>query len=210
MSRIRRVGQWFTRQSPLAWLLVTPVVTVPLTALLVFTLANDLHPASVGLPVFRDEGSAARLYYFDFWPTWALVTLPGLLNFLVLLWFLQRNTYVRVAATIALVVAIVRTFVVVLMFFAISESDLITHEGGILIRMEVDYRVLPLVDHSPETALLRLLASVWLYGVSAWGATALVWGLYNLVMDRVAPQLKPPKRHLVAEPRSWAGFFERR
>ena len=208
--RIGRTWRWVGGHSPFALLAVTPLVTVPVTALLVFTLAQDLNAGTLGLPVLRDQGTAARLYYFDFWPTWALITTPGLLNMLVVLWFFQRNTYVRVEAGIALVVAIVRTFGVLLAFFAISQSDLITHEGGILMRLEVDYRVLSLAVHSPGSALLRLLATVWLSGVVVWGLTVLAWGLYNLVMDRFLPHLNPPKRRQAVEPRRWGGFLDRR
>lgn len=211
MTTIGKVRERIARQSPLAWILVTPIVTVPLTALIVFAFAQDIDARSLGLPIWRNDAVPARLYYFDFWPTYLLVTLPGVLNLLVVLWLFQRNGYVRIAAGFALVLGFVRSFVVVLVFFAIAQSDVISHEGGLLIRMEVENRgIISLGDHSPGTALLRLLSTTWLFGVFAWAVTVLAWGLYNLAMDRVLPDLKPPKRQQAGEPRSWSGFFERR
>ena len=154
------------RQSPLAWLLVTPLLTVPLTAVLVFAFAQDLNAGELGLPLWRNDAIPARLHYFDFWPTWSLVTLPGLLNFLVVLWFFQRNGYMRVAAALAVALALVRTFAVLLVYFELSQSDLITHEGRRLIRMEVELTGY-LSANLPETAKLRLLATLWLFGVAA-------------------------------------------
>ena len=211
MSTIGKARRWFAKRSPLAWPLVTPVLTVPLSALLVFAFAQDLDAPSLGLPIWRNEAVPARLYYFEFWPTYLLLTGPGVLNLLVVLWAFQRNGYVRVAAGVGLVVAIVRSFVVVLVFFAIAQSDVISHEGGLLIRMEVENRgIISLDDHSPGTALLRLLSTTWLFGAYAWGGSLLVWGLYNLAMDRLLPDLKPPKPSRAREPTSWGGFFERR
>lgn len=210
MSRIGRVRRWIARQSPLAWLLMTPVLTVPLSALLVFVFAQDANAGALGLPIWRNDAVPARLYYFEFWPTYLLLTGPGVLNLLVVLWFFQRNGYVRVAAGVGLIVAIVRSFVVVLVFFAIAQSDVISHQGDLFIRMEVEQRGIISLRHSPETALLRLLSTTWLFGAFAWGVSFLVWGLYNLAMDRLAPDLKPPRPRRAGEPRSWSGFFERR
>ena len=211
MSAIGRVWRWSARQSPLAWILVTPILTVPLTALIVFAFAQDLDARSLGLPIWRNEAIPARLYYFDFWPTYLLVTMPGVLNLLVVLWFFQRSGYVRVAAGFALALGFVRNFVVVLVYFAMAQSDVIAHEGGLLIRLEVENRgIISLTDHSPGTGLFRMLFTTWLFGMFAWGLTVLAWGLYNLGMDRLLPHLKPPKRRQAGEPRSWGGFFERR
>ena len=210
MSTIRNVWGRVARQSPLAWLLVTPVLTVPLSALLAFVFAEDVNAGALGLPIWRNDAIPARLYYFDFWPLYLLLTGPGVLNLLVVLWAFQRNSYVRVAAGVGLVVAFVRSFVVVLVFFAIAQSDVISHQGDLLIRMEVEQRGIISLNHSPETALLRLLSTTWLFGAFAWGVSFLVWGLYNLAMDRLLPDLTPPKPRQARGLRSWGGFFERR
>lgn len=209
---IGRAWRWFARRSPLAVLVVTPVVTAPLTAVLVFGFARELNAWALGLPIWRDEMIPASLHYFDFWPTALLLMGPGLLNLLVVLWFLQRNGYVRVAAALALVVALARTVGVLFVFFAISQSDLIIHEGQLLMRIEAERTGLLALEPraSPREALVRVVVTVWLFGAFAWGPSVLIWGLYNLVMERFLPHLKPPQGREAGAPRSWGGFFERR
>ena len=199
-------------QSPFAWLVVTPLVTAPLSALLLFTFGDALDATALGLPLWRNESIPASVYYFDFWPTLLLLTTPGLLNLLVVLWFFQPNGYVRVAAGLALVLALVRTFGVLLFYFWISQSDLISHEGGLLMRLEVEGTGLFAGGGRPplDAAKFRLLATMWLYGSIVWAATLAMWGLYNLVMDRFLPDFKPPHRRRPGEPRSWGGVFDRR
>ena len=209
---ITRAWRWAGRRSPLALLVVSPILTAPLTAILVFGLARELNARELGLPVWRNELIPATLHYFDFWPTALLLIGPGLVNLLVVLWFFQRNGYLRVAAALGLVVALARTVGVLLVFFAISQSDLIIHEGQLLMRIEVERTGFLALEPraSPREALVRLVLTVWLFGAFAWGPSVLAWGLYNLVMDRFLPHLKPPQTRRPGEPRSWASFFERR
>lgn len=209
---ITRAWHWAGRRSPLALLVVSPILTAPLTAILVFGFARELNARELGLPVWRNELIPATLHYFDFWPTALLLIGPGLVNLLVVLWFFQRNGYLRVAAALGLVVALARTVGVLLVFFAISQSDLIVHEGQLLMRIEVERTGFLALEPraSPREALVRLVLTVWLVGAFAWGPSVLAWGLYNLVMDRFLPHLKPPQMRRPGEPRSWASFFERR
>ena len=209
---IERAWRWIGTRSPLAWVVLTPVLTAPLTAVLVFGFARELNARELGLPVWRNEIIPATLHYFDFWPTALLLIGPGLLNLLVVLWFFQRNGYMRIAAAIALVVALLRTVGVLFVFFAISQSDLIFHDGQLLMRIEVERTGFLALEPraSPREALVRLVLTMWLFGAFAWGPSVLLWGLYNLVMDRFLPHLKPPRVRRAGEPRSWASFFERR
>ena len=211
-GRIVRVWRWAGRQSPLALPVVSPVVTVPLTAVLVFAFAEQLDARALGLPIWRNEAIPASVHYFDFWRTWLLLTAPGLLNLLVVLWFFQRNAYRRVAAGLALVVGLVRTFGVLFAFFALAQSDLIVHEGVPLMRLEVERSGLLALEPRASTgdALLQLLVTLWLYGAYAWGPSVLIWGLYNLSMDRFLPHLKPPQERQSGEPRGWGSFLARR
>ncbi|MYK25347.1 MAG: hypothetical protein F4052_00065 [Dehalococcoidia bacterium] len=205
----RRVGSY----SPLAWLVVTPVVTAPLTALLVFGFAQEISARSLGLPVWRNEMIPASLHYFDFWLTALLLIGPGLvLNLLVVLWFFQRNGYLRVAAALALVLALVRTVGVLFLFFAIAQSDLIIHDGQLLMRIEVERTGFLALEPRASTreALVRLPLMMWLFGAFAWGPSVLAWGLFNLGMERLLPHLKPPQGRQAGTPRGWGGFFERR
>jgi len=206
---ITRVWRWMGRRSPLTVLVVSPILTAPLTAILVFGFARELNARELGLPVWRNELIPATLHYFDFWPTALLLIGPGFLNLLVVLWFFQRNGYLRIAAALGLVVALVRTVGVLLVFFAISQSDLIFHDGQLLMRIEVERTGFLALEPraSPREALVRLVVTVWLFGAFAWGPSVLAWGLYNLVMDRFMPHLKPPEGRRPGEPRSWGGFL---
>ena len=51
---------------------------------------------------------------------------------------------------------------------------------------------------------------MWLFGAFAWGPSVLAWGLFNLVMDRFLPHLKPPQGQKAHEPRHWGNFLGRR
>ena len=209
---IGKARRWTARRSPLVVLLFTPLVTAPVSAVLVFGFSETIDPGVLGLPRFREEGPfPATNFYLDFWPTWLLLIGPGFLNLLVALWFFQRNGYVRVAAALALVVAAIRTFVVPVLYFSLGQSDIISHDGGRLMRMEVENTGFLLGRApTPEIAKLQLLVNVWLHGAYAWGATIALAGLFNLLMDRIWPGLKPPRKRQPGEPRSWGSFIEGR
>ena len=209
---ITRAWRWIGSRSPLALLVVSPVLTAPLTAILVFGFARELSARELGLPVWRNEMIPATLHYFDFWPTALLLIGPGLLNLLVVLWFFQRSGYMRVAASLGLVVALVRTVGVLFVFFAISQSDIIMHEGQVLMRIEVERTGFLALEPraTPREALVRLVLTVWLFGAFAWGPSVLAWGLFNLVMDKFLPHLKPPQGRQLGEPRNWGNYLGRR
>lgn len=201
------------RRSPFLWLVLTPLLTAPLSLLFIYGFAEELDAQSLGLPTTRMEANLrATLYYYDFWPTWLLLTLPGRPNLLVALWFLHRSAYVRVATGGALVLAVLRTFVVLLVFFATSQTNVISHDGGLLMRIALEGKgfLANIGDHSPEFAKMRMLLTLWLYGVYAWAACLALWPLWNIVMDRFLPHLKPPRKRRAGEPRSWGSFLERR
>ncbi len=201
------------RRSPFLWLVLTPLLTAPLSVLLIYGFAEELDARSLGLPTTRMEANLrATLYYYDFWPTWLLLTLPGLPNLLVVLWFLHRSAYVRVAAGGALVLAVLRTFVVLLVFFATSQTNVISHDGGLLMRIALEGKgfLANIGDHSPGFAKMRMLLTLWLYGVYAWAACLALWPLWNIVMDRFLPHLRPPQKRRAGESRSWGSFLERR
>lgn len=202
------------RRSPFLWLVLTPLLTAPLSAVLIYAFAQELDAGSLGLPTTRMEwdGPGATLYYYDFWPTWLLLTVAGLPNLLVALWFLHGSGYVRVAAGAALVMAILRTFVVLLVFFATSQTDVISHDGERLMRVALEAKggLANLGDHSPEFAKMRMLLTLWLTGFYLWAACLALWGLWNLVMDRFLPHLRPPRKRQPGEPRGWGSFLKRR
>lgn len=201
------------RRSPFLWLVLTPLLTAPLSVLLIYGFAEELDAISLGLPTTRMEANLrATLYYYDFWPTWLLLTIAGLPNLLVALWFLHRSGYVRVAAGAALVVGALRTFVVLLVFFATSQTNVISHDGELLVRIALEAKgfLSNIGGHTPEHAKMRMLLTLWLYGAYTWAACLALWPLFNLLMDRFLPHLKPPHKRRPGEPRTWGSFLERR
>ena len=201
------------RRSPFLWLVLSPLVTAPLSVLLLYTLADELDARSLGLPTTRMEANLqGTLYYYDFWPTWLLLTLPGVVNLLVVVWFLHPNGYVKAAAGTALLMGAVRTFIVLLIFLATSQTDVITHNGGLLLRVALEAKGLlsDLGGHAPGFAKMRLLFTLWLTGSYAWVACLALWPLFNLLMDRFLPHLEPPRKRQRGEPRAWGSFLERR
>ncbi len=210
---LRKLLGGLSRRSPFLWLVLTPLLTAPLSVVLIYGFAQELDARSLGLPTTRMEANLrATLYYYDFWPTWMLLTVAGLPNLLVALWFFQPNGYMRVAAGAALVMAVLRTFVVVLVFFATAQTNVISHDGELLMRVALEAKgwLANVGDHSPGFAKMRMLLTLWLYGAYTWAACLALWPLFNLVMDRFLPHLKPPPRRQPGEPRAWGSFLERR
>ncbi len=204
-------------RSPFLWLVLMPVVTLPLSALLVFVAVDMVDARALGLP----GGAVARLpsgqsqwtgyLYFDFWRTWMVLTAPGLLNLLVALWWLHRLRYVRVAATAAFAIAIVGTFVLPPLLFVIGEDKVIS-EASLLIR--VRFETTDVAEDaswdSLDSARIRLLTTVWMGWAFTWMASLAAWKGFDLLMDRYWPELEPPRKRQAGEPRSWGSFLERR
>ena len=207
----RFVREW-RRRSPFPFLLVTPVVTLPLTALLILTLGGDVDGGALGLVEVewvRESGRLDRVHYFylDFWRTWALLTAPGIVNLLVVWWLTDRLTYARIAAGLALVLAVLRTFVVPVAATLWLNADLIDGAGPLL--------RIPIADEgdptwpSPTQAKLGLLTTVWIGGLGMWLITLALWQAYEPVMARFFPRLEPPREQGEEEQRRWSGFARR-
>ena len=210
-----RVLTWVKKRSPLVWILVTPVATLPLSALLLFTLGGEHDANALGLPagdLCRFQGHIAQtcFYYFDFWRTGLLLAAPGALNLLVALWLLDRNGYVRVAAAVALVLAVVRTLVVPLATVAVSQFDVID-VGGLLLRVEVEATGMFIDVTSPSegVAIRRLLTAAWIGGAVLWGVSAVVWQAYEPLMAQFWRSLDPPGGPRPNTPPRWTGFLRR-
>lgn len=207
--------QWLKARSPFLWVLVTPIATLPLSALLLFTLGGEHDAAELGLPageLCRFEGLLAQtcFYYFDFWRTWLLLAIPGALNLLVVLWVLQRNGYVRVAAVIALLLGLVRSLVVPMAAIAVSHFALYS-DGGLYLQGEIiaGGGVGDIDPPSAERALRQLLTAAWIGGGVAWAVTLVVWRAYEPIMARYWRSLDPPWGPRPDEPKRWTGFLHR-
>ncbi len=205
----RRVGGW----SPLQWLLLTPVATLPLAALLVFTVGGDLGGESLGLVEVEWTKEAGQLdrrhyFYYDFWLTWGLLAAPGAVNLAVARWLFHELRYVRLAAGMGLVLALLRTFVVPVASMVWVSADILDHDTGLLIRVPVGEAGRQ-IDPSPLEATLTLLITAWTAGLGMWILTLAIWQGYEPLMARFFPALAPPRERSEGAQRSWAGYLGR-
>lgn len=212
----RRAWSWLKRRLPFLLITVTPLATAPLAALLLFTAGGEHGAEALGLPendLCKFDGFIAQkcFYYFDFWRTWLLLAAPGALNLLALLWFLNRNGYVRVAAVVALTLGLVRTLIVPLATVAISQIAVV-NDGGLFLRVEVGATgvVTDITSPTEGTAIRRILVAAWVGGAIFWGITVLVWRAYEPLMARFWRNLDPPGGPRLDAPKRWTGFLTRR
>ncbi len=212
----RRAWSWVKRRLPFLLITVSPLATAPLAALLLFTAGGEHSAEALGLPesdLCKFEGFIAQtcFYYFDFWRTWLLLAIPGVLNLGVLLWFLNRNGYVRVAAVAALALGLVRTLIVPVATIALSQIAFVS-DGGWFLRVEVETTGVVTDFSSPSegTAIRRVLTAAWIGGAIFWGITVLVWRAYEPLMARYWRNLDPPSGPRLDAPQRWTGFLTRR
>ena len=212
----RRAWSWLKRRLPFLLITVSPLATAPLAALLLFTAGGEHSAEVLGLPesdLCKFEGFIAQtcFYYFDFWRTWLLLAIPGVLNLGVLLWLLNRNGYVRVAAVVALALGLVRTLIVPVATIALSQIAFVS-DGGWFLRVEVETTGVVTDFSSPSegTAIRRVLTAAWIGGAIFWGITVLVWRAYEPLMARYWRSLDPPGGPRLDAPKRWTGFLTRR
>lgn len=208
--------RWLRRRLPFFWITVSPLVTAPLGILFLFAFGGEHEAAALGLPEgelcrFRGTLAQACFYYFDVWRTGLLLAAAGAPSLLAGLWLLRRNGYVRVAAALALGLALARTLVVPLATVALSQFEL--HDaGGLWLRVEVATGGGP-GDLEPPTATAaswRLLLAVWAGGAVFWTATVALWRGYEPLMARFWRSLTPPGGPRAGAPPRWTGFLGQR
>ncbi len=215
-ARSRRILNWIGKRLPFFWISATPVVTLPLSALLLFTVGGEHGATALGLPeddLCKFQGHIAQrcLYYFDFWRTWLIFAGPGVLNLLAALWFLNRNGYVRVAAAAAFVLGLARSFVIPLAALAVAQFDVID-DGGSWLRVEIAARgmVTDVEAPSENLAIRQLLLTAWAGGAVLWVLTVALWRAYEPLMARYWRNLDPPGGPRPDQPPRWTGFLSRR
>ena len=211
-----RAWAWLKQRLPFLVVTVSPLITVPLGALLLLWLGGEREAEALGLPpgdLCRFEGHIAQtcFYYFDFWRTGLLLAAPGALNLLAALWFLNRNGYVRVAAVVALVLGVVRTLVVPLATIAVSQIEVVS-DGGLFFQVEVQAAgvIRDVTSPSEGRAVRQVLTAVWVGGAVFWAITVLVWRAYEPLMARYLRNLDPPGGPRPDAPPRWTGFLGRR
>ena len=187
-----RAWHWAASRSPFLWLIVTPVLTLPVSALLVYQFGGEHDAAALGVPpgeLCHLGGAAKRCFeYYDFWRMVAVFAIPGAVNAVVALWLLSRHSYVRVAAITAMLVAVLRVLVVPFAAMAMSQFETFTSDG-LYFRVEVG---------TDQRATLQLLLAAWAGGLVAWGLTLVAWYIFEPVMARLRPQILPPGRRRTA------------
>lgn len=211
-GRFGRVWRWMGTYSPFQLLLVTPLLTAPLSALLMFTVGGEVDASSLGLiekEWTRTPGRIDRThyFYFDFWIILALLSGPGLLNLLVVRWLLHDLPYVRGAAALSLTLALLRTLVVPLGSVVWLVANVVT-DAGLLIRVPINEGG----GFAPSSlqATFSLLTTSWTSGLGMWLVTLGVWLAYEPLMERFLPHVLPPHERSPAEATRWAGFLKRR
>ncbi len=207
-----RLLRAWRQDSPFSLLLATPVLTLPLAALLIFTVGGEVDAEALGLVETEWLKQDRRLdrfhyFYFDFWQTWALLTAPGIVNLLVVWWLRYDLAYVRISVALGLVLALLRTLVVPLAATLWVTGDLIDVEGLIL-RIPIAEEGDPSWP-SPTQARLSMLITAWIGGLGMWLVTAGLWWAYEPLMARFFPRIKPPWERGAEEGRRWSGFARR-
>lgn len=205
-------------RSPFQILLLTPIVSLPLSAILLFVLAGELDAGALGLAereyrslIRGDPGTSVHFFYFDFWVVWLLLMLPGLLNLGPILWFFHRLAYVRVGAAVALLLGALRSFLVPMLAVAIGSAEVVSEPKLVLqIPLEESGLVLNPTGDLADVAKLRILTTAWTAGLVMWLVTFGLYHGFEPLMARLAPNLAPLRRRQAGQPRSWGGFFEGR
>ena len=209
---IGKAWRWMGAYSPFQLILVTPVVTLPLCAVLLFAFGGEVDASALGLIEKEWTRSAGRIdrthyFYFDLWTTWLLLTGPGVLNLLVARWLFHDLPYVRGAAALALTLALLRTFVVPLASIVWLSASVIG-DGGLLIRVPINEGAG--FAPSPLQATVSLMTTAWTSGLGMWLLTLGVWLAYEPLLARFLPNVVPPDDRQLGEPRRWTGFLTRR
>ncbi len=173
----RDSSSWLNRWwLPFLWITLTPIVTVPLSAILFSVLAGYHGPADVGLPPNPPRGCpflngffgdpdpdcGPQFLYSEVGPTIIAFVLPGLLNLVPFLWVSSRRSMVRTAGIVAGLLGLLRLALppTVLML----ALDRVSTDGG----SYFEYALGWFLDESP-------FIYVWYYGFFAWLGSLLAW-----------------------------------
>ncbi len=164
------LNQW---SMPFLWIILAPIVTVPLSAILFSTLAGYHSPAEVGLPDRSSHGWFSFIReYSEVVPTLIAFSLPGLFNLAPFVWMLSAKPRVRMAGALAGLMGLVRLgiplAVLMLGFDRLTNAsgtsyfDFVT-EGFVLFWGE------------PHDV-------IWFFGALAWLGTLLVWASFLMIL----------------------------
>jgi hypothetical protein len=157
---------------PFLWITLTPIVTVPLSAILYSALAGRQTPAEIGVPdPARTDGCdgwfCATYEYSEVGPTVLAFALPGLLNLVSFLWVSSTRPRVRAAGIVAGLLGVLRFSIPVIVLTA--AFDRVTDAGG-----TTYFQFSGWINLSPH-------AEVWSAGFFAWLGSLSVWAVFRVL-----------------------------
>ena len=183
-------GQWWL---PFLWIVLTPIIAVPLSAILFFSIAGYLEAGELGRQTGRhswDVGGcedgpytdctgwgASEFRYSEITPTVAAFTLPGLIYLVPFLWLLSRQRRVKAAAALSgLLGVLCGSIPPSVLKFSDSAPTVAGANGGSYFRFVTDGWFA--VASEP-------FDSVWTFGFLAWLGSLLAWAIFALALAAV-------------------------
>ncbi len=189
---------WLNKWSmPFWWIILAPIVTVPLSAILFSVLADYHEPPEVGLPpnpprcatpfeilLFGDPppgplpdytgpDCGPQFRHSEVAPTIFAFVLPGLLNLVPFLWVSSTRPRVVAAGILAGLLGLLRLSIPLIVM--VLTFDRVTNPGGTAY-----------FAFQQGSSFLEL--EVWGYGALAWLATLLVWAVFGRLTRRSASE----------------------
>ncbi len=161
----RASPSWLNKGSmPFLWIILTPIVTVPLSIILFLLLAGYQEEKDI----FAQPSCILYCTPNDYLAvngTIAAFALPGLVNLVPFVWVVSRNTRARLAGIVAGLLGLARLIIPAVLL--ILSFDRVTGDDGTSYFL-VSNPILPWTAH----------IGVWLYGFLAWIGTLLVWASF--------------------------------
>lgn len=160
---------------PFLWITLTPIATVPISAIVYSVLAGRQTPAEIGVPDPArtcDGWFCATYEYPEVGSTIIAFALPGLLNLFSFLWVGSTPPRVRPAGIVAGLLGALRFSIPAIVLM--TAFDRVTDAGGTT-HFEFSHWILG----SPH-------ADIWLFGGMAWLGCLLVWALFRWLSHGLA------------------------
>ena len=162
----RASPSWLNKGSmPFLWIILTPIVTVPLSIILFLLLAGYQEEKDI----FAQPSCILHCTPNDYLAvngTIAAFALPGLVNLVPFVWVVSRNTRARLAGIVAGLLGLARLIIPAVVL--ILSFDRVMGDGGTSYFL-VRFPILPWTAH----------IDVWIYGFFAWTGTLLVWVVFG-------------------------------
>lgn len=161
------LNEWWR---PFQWIILTPIVTVPLSAILFSLLAGNQEPKAVGLPA-SDAGCSlfcAAYEYSELNPTLIAFTVPGLVNLVAFAWVLSKEPRVRIAAMVAGLLGLLRLSIPTIALL-LTTHRLTNYDGVTYLQWDVG-------GIGPSFQMPHF--DVWFFGALAWVGSLLVLAVF--------------------------------